>query len=104
MSTAAGTGPGNTAAGAGPGNTAKIGPVPVGAGIRVVKGDPGPAELAAVVAVLCARAAVSAAHREAGGPEAAGARAAHWPRSAAGAGPALVGWSHRPGAPWRPRP
>ncbi|MGA5423610.1 acyl-CoA carboxylase epsilon subunit [Streptomyces lavendulocolor] len=94
----------STTAGAGPGNTAEIGPVPVGAGIRVVKGDPGPAELAAVVAVLCARAAAPAAHREAGGPEAARARAAHWPRSAAGAGPALVGWSHRPGAPWRPRP
>ncbi|GAA2516257.1 acyl-CoA carboxylase epsilon subunit [Streptomyces gobitricini] len=72
-------------------------------GIRVVKGDPDAAELAAVVAVLCARGAASAAAPEGAGPPS-GPRAAHWPRSAGGAGPAFVGWSHRPGAPWRPLP
>ncbi|WP_167536394.1 acyl-CoA carboxylase epsilon subunit [Streptomyces ficellus] len=74
-------------------------------GIRVVRGRPDADELAAVVALLCARgAALAAAAREGSGRPPSGPPAAHWPRRSAGALPAPVGWSHRPGAAWRPHP
>ncbi|XRQ05744.1 acyl-CoA carboxylase subunit epsilon [Actinomadura welshii] len=45
--------------------------------LQIVRGDPGPAEIAALVAVLTARARAAAAARD-GGPGATGARPSRW--------------------------
>ncbi|TDE22030.1 acyl-CoA carboxylase subunit epsilon [Actinomadura sp. 6K520] len=46
--------------------------------LQIVRGDPGPAEIAALVAVLTARARAAAAARDGGGPGAGGARPSRW--------------------------
>ncbi|GHF69487.1 hypothetical protein GCM10010218_58670 [Streptomyces mashuensis] len=71
-----------------------------GHGIRIDKGSPDAEQVAAVVAVLCARGAALAAARDAG--RAAEPEVPPWPRSAAGGRPASVGWSLRAGTAWRP--
>ncbi|MGP4024897.1 acyl-CoA carboxylase subunit epsilon [Actinomadura sp. 3N407] len=46
--------------------------------LQIVRGDPGPEEIAALVAVLTARARAAAAARDGGGAGAGGARPSRW--------------------------
>ncbi|MDI3389964.1 acyl-CoA carboxylase epsilon subunit [Streptomyces sp. B-S-A8] len=85
--------------------SAAVGSAPPGtvgaAMFRVDKGNPDAVELAAVVAVLCARVAAPAA--AVAEDPAQGPAAAHWPRRVGGGRPAAVGWSGGcPGGAWRP--